>query len=202
MFDGTSNSGFGGGLSSAVHSRTVNPMDTRWERLFADLEGQLGESFDEDEIPELVEAERVSVRLCDRLRGRVGKALEVVTTDGTRVRGTLLDAEAGWIVLRERRGDTLVPTHAVATCAPLGSAAVPHGGVERSFGAALRAVARGGGELTFVVGGVQIRGRLTGVGADHCDVRPEWGSAVTIPLTAIRLVWGCTWPDESRVLRP
>ena len=48
-------------------------MDDRWDRLFADLEALATPALDEDEIPDMVEAERVAVALADRLAGAVGR---------------------------------------------------------------------------------------------------------------------------------
>lgn len=162
-------------------------MDARWERLFADLEGQLDVAFDEDEIPELVEAERVSVRLHDRVRGRLGQRLDVTTRGGRRVGGVLVDAGAHWLALQDGDLLTLIPLHAVLTCSPLG-VAVPREGVERSLGAALRALARSGEQVVVDLGTAQLHGRLAAVGADHCDLLPPGGQVVSVAFAGMELV--------------
>ncbi len=77
-------------------------MDDRWDRLFADLEGAVP-LLDEDEIPDLVEAERVGVQLADRLAGAIGRAVDLATSSGSRLTGTLREAGSDWIAVVHHR---------------------------------------------------------------------------------------------------
>lgn len=164
-------------------------MDPRWDRLFADLENSLAGSLDEDEIPELVEAERVSVRLADRLAAAVGRGVDLETAAGARVTGSIREAAADWLAVDAGPALHLVPLRSVRWLAAPEGPAGPSGGASRSsLAALLRRVARS--SLPVVVGmdGISLRGHLTGVGADHFDLRAENGALRTIPLAAIDTV--------------
>jgi len=165
-------------------------VDARWERLFADLEGQLAGGPDEDEIPDLVEAERVAVRVADRVRGRLGARLDVVLRSGTRIGGEVVDAGTNWFAVRSDAGFSVVAEEAVIACGPLG-VAVPEEAVGRSLAGVLRSLARAGSPVVVDAGGMHLTGRIAAVGADHCDLRRENGSLLSIRLAAIDLV---RWP--------
>ena len=161
-------------------------MDARWERLFADLEGQLVEAFEEGEIPDLVEAELVSVRLVDRLALCVGQRLDVTTRSGRRLGGILHEATPGWLALGAGDGLLVIPMVAVATMGPLAGSA-PRAATP-SFGSLLRTLARAGLPILVEAGTSQVRGHLTAVGADHFDVRTEADAVVSVPFAAVEVV--------------
>lgn len=96
----------------------------RWDRLFADLEGQLaaGERRElDDEVAERTRRERALVTLDARLAEALGTPVVVglvapPRADPTRVQGEVLDLGQGWVLLRGGAGrDLLVPLAAVAT---------------------------------------------------------------------------------------
>lgn len=165
-------------------------MDARWERLFADLEGQLVEAFEEGEIPDLVEAELVSVRLVDRLALCVGQRLDVTTRSGRRLGGILHEATPGWLALGAGDGLLVIPMVAVATMGPLAGSAPPAAtpAATPSFGSLLRTLARAGLPILVEAGTSQVRGHLTAVGADHFDVRNEADAVVSVPFAAVEVV--------------
>lgn len=159
-------------------------MDDRWDRLFADLEGAVP-LLEEDEIPDLVEAERVGVPLSDRLAGAAGHAVDLATSSGSRIAGTLRDAGPDWIAVAA--GNTL---HIVRTgsirwiSAPDGVARPPSGGVRVGLAALLRRVARSALPVVVDVNGTVLRGRIAAVGADHCDLATET-AVLALPLDGL-----------------
>lgn len=159
------------------------PMEERWERLFADLESQNAEAPDEEEISALVEAERVSVPIAERLTATIGREVTVRTTGGLTSIGQLADAGEGWLLLSEGRSWRLVPLARVAAVGPL---APPRpSGRALSFAGILRRLV--GQQVAIDAGGVSA-GRLQFVGADHLDLGDERGGSMTVPLTAIESV--------------
>ena len=89
----------------------------RWDRLFADLEGQLaaGERRElDDEVAERTRRERALVPLAERLASAFGSQVVLGLVGGVRVSGVLADLGDGWLLLRPTGGrDLLVPLPAV-----------------------------------------------------------------------------------------
>ncbi|MGM0385636.1 MAG: DUF2642 domain-containing protein [Actinomycetota bacterium] len=156
-------------------------MDDRWDRLFADLEGALP-LLDEDEIPDLVEAERVGVHLADRLAGAIGRNVDLATTSGSRISGTLREAGPDWIAVVAGRTLHVVRTGSIRWVSALdGAAHPPTGAVHVGLAAVLRRIARSTLPVVADVGGTVVRGRITAVGADHCDLTTE-SAVLVLPL--------------------
>lgn len=162
----------------------------RWEALFADLESQWEAARREDDearLADLTEFEMGRTTLSDRLRARLGAVVRLRLSDGTDLTGVVIDAAPAWLLLRVESRSVLVPVSAVATAGPLGPVAPEAGTVEARLTIAhvLRAVAREGAQVRVRVPGAALLGRIVRVGADHLDVVPDGGAAVTVALAAL-----------------
>ncbi|MDP9395589.1 MAG: hypothetical protein M3Q27_15630 [Actinomycetota bacterium] len=172
----------------------------RWERLFADLEGQLDESGRADldaEVADRTRAERSAIRLVDRLRAASGSTVTVVL-DGRSVVGRVADVGADWVLLEETARVALVPLRAVNTLRGLGARA-RHPGSEgpvagrRELTAVLRSLARDRADAVLsLTGGSEVSGVIERVGADHLDLAERGGGGdghrLTVPLSALVVV--------------
>jgi hypothetical protein len=156
-------------------------MDDRWDRLFADLEGAVP-PLDEDEIPDLVEAERVGVQFADRLAGAAGHTVDLTTSSGSRLAGTLREAGPDWIAVVAGRTLHVVRTGSIRWISGLdGPANPPSGAVRVGLAAVLRRIARSALPVVADMGGTVLRGTITAVGADHCDLVTDT-AVLTLPL--------------------
>ncbi len=173
----------------------------RWERLFADLEGQLDESGRADldaEVADRTRAERSAIRLVDRLRAASGSTVTVVL-DGRSVVGRVADVGADWVLLEEETARVaLVPLRAVNAVRGLGARA-RHPGSEgpvagrRELTAVLRSLARDRADAVLsLTGGSEVSGVIERVGADHLDLGERGGGGdghrLTVPLSALVVV--------------
>lgn len=172
----------------------------RWEALFDDLESQLA-AFELAEraasVGELTRAERATVTLDGRLRAALGSRLTVRLRGGEQQAGELLDVASEWLLLGDGARRLLIPARAVAAISGLGVRVEPAvGGVLRrlTLGHALRALSRDRVAVRVSASGVEVRGRLDAVGADHVDVTTldDTGrgctGAWTVPLAAVDVV--------------
>src|SRR5688500_11997252 len=121
----------------------------RWDRLFADLEGQLaaGERRElDDEVAERTRRERALVPLDERLAAAVGTPVVLGLLGSVRVQGERADVGDGWLLLRSAAGrDLLVPGGVVTTVGGLGAGAgssTTHAARRFGLGYALRALSR------------------------------------------------------------
>jgi|SRR5690554_1508061 len=172
----------------------------RWEALFDDLEAQFAALELEERaatVGELTRAERATVRLEGRLRAALGALLTVRLRGGEQLVGELVDGAAEWLLLADGPRRYLVPAHALATVRGLGATVEPDSGSvlrRLGLGHALRALSRDRVAVRLSVSGVQLRGRIDAVAADHLDVVAlgEDGRALaehwTVPLGALDLV--------------
>lgn len=159
--------------------------DERWERLFEELVGHEEPAWDEADLAELIVAERVGVRLVERLVGVLGAPISLTTTGGRALSGRLAGLADTWLVLSEESAEHLVVVAGIATVGPLGpprpgSRAMP-------LGMALRRIATRGAHVV-VDCGVEVRGHIVAVGADHLEVRGEGGSVTAVPTAALTSV--------------
>lgn len=121
--------------------------DSRWERLFADLEAQLAAEEDLDlaaEIADRTRRERALVPWADRLSGQGKRPLTLEVAPGLRIVGTLLDHGGDWMLLDGGQGgEALVSLDAVLAVVGL-TTRVGHAPTARRFrwGSALRVLAR------------------------------------------------------------
>src|SRR3712207_719261 len=158
----------------------------RWVRLFADLEAQLESEERADfeaELGDLVRAERSAVALRDRLRAQVGSTL-TWHLRGQSMEARLLDVGSDWALLRDARGDSLLPLAALVGISGITrAAALDDGPVARSLRLTivLRGLARDRSPvLVTLAGGGALAGTIDRVGADHVDVavhpldQPRW----------------------------
>lgn len=157
-------------------------MDERWDLLFADLEAMAAPSLDEDEIPDLVEAERVSVLLADRLAGVTGHAVDLTTVTGARIVGTLRENAPDWVAIVSGPVLHVVPRTAIRWVRALEGPSQPATGVVRiGLAAIVRRLARSGLPVLADLAGTTVRGTIAAVGADHCDLATDAG-VLTVPL--------------------
>lgn len=157
--------------------------DARWDRLFQDLEHRVA---GDPELPDLVEAERVSVNLIDRLRSGVLQPI-VVRAAGEDIAGTLCDVGENWVRIRRPDSDVALPVSSIARVSDLGARS-PARGIQMTWNALLRRLARHGAWIVCALPGEMLSGRVIAVAADHIEVRSEAGARVILPTAAIRYV--------------
>lgn len=164
----------------------------RWERLFEDLEAQLGADDARElaaEVADRTRRERALVGLHERFAAATDRAVVEIRVAGVGVlRGLVTGAGPDWMLLDHRpepgltvvasrdtpRTDrpTLVAASAVRAVSGLGGAE-PTGAVAKAFGLgfALRAVSRDRAVVEVVdVGGFVLTGTIDGVGQDYVEV--------------------------------
>lgn len=170
---------------------------TRWDLLFADLEGQLAahEQMTRDgEVAELTRAEQASIPLVDRLRAGIGSAVGLELGDGETVAGTLRSVASSWVLLEGRgaRGATehLVPLAAVSGITGLSRQSAPS--TSRldalGLGTALRALQRDRARVVVRTLSGRPVGRIARVGQDHLDLEETDRVPVrlrTVPFAAV-----------------
>ena len=172
----------------------------RWEALFDDLEAQFA-AFEHTErvaaVGDLTRAERATVRLAGRLQGSLGRDVVIRVRGGDQVGGVLVDTAHEWVLLGDGPRRQLVPAHAIVAVGGLGVTVEPDtGSVLRKLGLghALRALSRDRLAVRISASGVEVRGRIDVVGADHIDVATldEDGRALAgawaVPVAAIDVV--------------
>ena len=152
----------------------------RWDELFADLEAQLDDAATSELAAEVVDRTRrelAALSLVDRARAAVGHPVRVQLLGPAAVSGTLLDAGAQWVLLRDDAGrDVLMPWTAVVSVVGLGLASVAPaegGQVFRRLGltTALRAIARDRAAVAIgLVDGSVVSGTLDRVGLDFVEI--------------------------------
>jgi hypothetical protein len=153
-------------------------LGVRWQRLFADLEGQLEEAERlewEAEIVDRTQREQALVRLGDRVRAATGCLVEVRLAGAGVVVGEVSAVGADWLVLS---GAGHLETLA-AFGALLSVAGLPERGVAKEsavtarlgLGYAIRAMMRERTELVAVlVDGQRVGGTVGCVGSDYFDI--------------------------------
>ncbi len=150
----------------------------RWDRLFADLEGQasaIEQAELEAEIADRSRVELGQMTLLNRIRAHQHRQLRLTVAGVGRLDGELGQVGADWLLLTTP-AEVVVPLAAVLAIADLPSAAVSPEGVGQiasrlRLTAALRAVAQDRCAVTLTL---QSGGTLTGtpdrVGADFFDL--------------------------------
>lgn len=180
-----------GPLHAVPAGQYRGPM--RWEALFDDLEHQFAQAARADadeEVVDLTEAEIAQVSLMDRLRARRGLEVALRLSDGSDVRGTVVDAAVQWLLVADAGRRVLVPASAVVTARSLGHAAPQAPVVERRLRLThvLRALAREEAVVVVRTSAGDIRGRITRVAADHVDVDVGPGAATALALAHVLAV--------------
>lgn len=168
----------------------------RWEEavvvLFDDLEQQAAGLHAEaraGEVRDLAEAGYAEVRLESRVHASLGAAVRVGLLDGTDVRGRLVRAGAGWMLLDAGTSEWLVRLAAVGLVEGLEVSSVPDPVLPLTarlgVGSALRRAARAGSGCSVrLVGGSHLAGSLGRVGADFVELETPAGVRV-VPLAAV-----------------
>lgn len=146
-----------------------------WDCLLADLESRFEAEHRSSiaaQAADLAEAETAAVRLADRLRGAVGRAIRLRTRGGVPVEGEVVRAEDGFVLVDEGDGlQALVPTDSLAFLTPLPGPAPEPGGRRRpTIQAVTRELARTGARVRAMTPAGDVIGRIGRVGADYLDV--------------------------------
>ncbi|MFW5470930.1 hypothetical protein ACOCJ4_12890 [Knoellia sp. CPCC 206435] len=148
----------------------------RWDRLFDDLEAQLGaeERRERDsEVADRTRRERASVTLSARFAASLGATVRLRLRTGAQVRGRLVDLGEDWLLLRLESGtDAVVPVHALTGVADLpGRASTARTARRFALGYALRGLSRDRAQVAVTdVGGQITTGTIDVVGADFLDL--------------------------------
>jgi hypothetical protein len=168
----------------------------RWDSLFDDLEGQLDAADSAElaaEVRERERAEAARLRVVDRLRGGLGREVDVVLAGGHRERGALRRVGADCLLLEIGDADVLVALAAVQSVGGLTVRSVEPGSeglVAARLGLAsmLRGLARDRARVRVSTGqGVLLTGYLSRVGADFVELTEEagGGNARLLPMGAL-----------------
>ena len=170
---------------------------TRWESLFADLEGQLAaaeQAARDGEVAELTRAEHASITLADRLRARVGAPVTLELLDGETLPGAPRTVATAWLLLDGQgaagRAGHLVPLAAIGAITGLSRHAVPSASRldGLGLGTVLRELQRDRARVVVRTAAGQAAGRLARVGQDHLDLEETDRFPVTlrtVPFAAV-----------------
>jgi hypothetical protein len=148
----------------------------RWNRLFADLEGQWEAEARRDldqEVADRTRRERAAVGLYERLAASIGDSVGLRLVAGPPLTGVVADMGDGWVLLGGELGRAaLVPLAAVTAVTGVGGRA-SESALGRRFGLgyALRGLSRDRAvvALTDVTGAV-VTGTIDAVGSDCFDL--------------------------------
>jgi hypothetical protein len=172
----------------------------RWEQLFDDLEGQVeaAEAAELDaELRDRARAERARLRTVDRLRGSLGRPIDVRLRGGERERGTLRRVGSDWLLLETPPGrEALLPLGAVTVVGGLSHRSTEPGSegpvlARLDLRHALRALTRDRSRVGLVLDReLRLSGFVERVGADHLELADAPGSTELqlIPLSALVVV--------------
>jgi hypothetical protein len=148
----------------------------RWDRLFDDLEAQLGaeERRERDsEVADRTRRERAGVELGARFAAAVGASLRLHVASGAHVTGELVDLGEDWLLVRLDNGrDAVVPVAAVTSVVGLPHRASAERTARRfALGYALRGLARDRASVAITdTSGQVVTGTIDIVGADFLDL--------------------------------
>lgn len=170
----------------------------RWERLFADLEGQFEEAERlerEAEIADRTQREQALVRLADRLRSAVGGTVEAYVPGAGTIVGEVSAVGADWLaIVSAGQGETLVPfaaLHAVTGLPARGVAPETAISARLGLGYAIRTMMRERFQLTAVlIDGRRISGTVSCVGADYFDMVADKDDAADGRATRTSVAFG------------
>jgi hypothetical protein len=170
------------------------PAEHPLDRLLDDLEHQAEGLYLADravEVAELGVAQYAEVGLAGRWQASVDRLVRIVTIDGWDVRGQLVRAGADWVILDGGgAGAWALHLRFVATVTGLADRPVPVEARPFSARLSLGSVLRGLVDGTDPVGlrladGRFVRARLTRVGADFVELRPQSGEPTVVPFSAL-----------------
>jgi hypothetical protein len=152
-------------------------MSIRWDRLFADLEGQLEAAARVDLAAEVADRTRYEIsrtRLLDRLRAALDCEVELTVTGVGPVVGTLTRVGADFVVIDAAGSLALIRAGAVVTARNLGAASRSVAGevaARIAIGMVARELARDRTTVTvWLWDGTTLAGTVDRVGADYLDL--------------------------------
>ena len=164
----------------------------RFERLFADLEGQLEAADQADlaaEVSDRTRHARAQVLLADRFRASLGAGVRLRLLGGGLLEGTVRGVGSDWLLIRDGLdADVLVRPEAVLEVGGIAGAARPAGGTVAdrvTLRYLLGGLVRSRSTVTLgLVDGSSLVGTIDAVGADALDLGSsrldepaEWASA-------------------------
>jgi hypothetical protein len=153
----------------------------RWERLFADLAGQLDAARTlelDSAVADLTRAEAATIALEDRLRAVVGRSLQLLLVGGIDLQGELREVAPEWLLVAVSGREVVVAASAVDSVRGLGARAAPgaagsEAGVHvraLGLGHVLRGIARDRTVVRVRTAHREHVGRINRVGKDHLDL--------------------------------
>jgi hypothetical protein len=152
-------------------------VSIRWERLFADLEGQFEAAGQADLAAEIAERTRIEVAqtsLSDRLRAALATDVDLTVVGVGAVSGQLVRVGADFVVVEAKGSTSVIRVAAVATVRDLGAASRPPAGevaARISFGMVARELSRDRAPVTiWSRDGITLVGTIDRVGADYLDL--------------------------------
>ena len=176
-------------------------LEMRWDELFEDMEAQLEQAHVrtvEQEAVETARAELSRLSLLERLAAHRERPVRLRPTRGDTLEGVLADVGAGWVVVRERHLQHLVPLHSVAWWEglPRRFEVLPERSTIRRLGMGhvLRALSTARVHVRVLLqdpaGQGELEGTLDAVGQDFFDVavHPEDEFRRRRAVTAVRTV--------------
>lgn len=149
----------------------------RWKTLFQDLELELHGLHKQQETSEVREqicTQSAEITIADRLRGSIDSQVEITTVGGHTVEGVVTRCYSQWLLLREIRGEALVPLHAVVAVSGLTSQIAAPAGPSASrltLAHALRGLARDRSSVQVETTGGQFWGMFGTIGRDWAQMR-------------------------------
>lgn len=170
-------------------------LDPAISRLLMDLSDRLATIESAQLEAELVEAERSSVGITERLTSSLGAKMHVVMQGGHSADGVLQDVSATWARLeRAQAHHVFVAMAKIVVVKGLGRASHAHREVDirRGWGHVLRRCGAQGVRVKITCAQREITGRVLGVGKDVVDLELDDGSRAAVVLDQIETLdtWG------------
>jgi hypothetical protein len=183
-------------------------MQTRWQRLFADLEAQAVAAESTElaiEVSDRTRGEVARIGLTNRLRANVGHRVDLRAQGAAPVVGTLMRVGADWALLATPN-ETIVMLDALIAAVDLPPSALSESGVDLvtsrvGLGVVWRAIARDRTPVRIQLrDGSVVTGTPDRVGADFVDLAcHEFDEAPRG--REVKTRWALTWTAISVVTR-
>lgn len=149
----------------------------RWNTLFQDLELELQglhRQQEAQEVREQIRTQASEITFVDRLRGNVGRELEITTRGSHEIQGVLTQCYPQWLLMRTVGGEALVPVHSVVAVSGLDPHIATPAGPTASrltLAHALRGLARDRSGVQIETVGGQFWGIFGQIGRDWAQLR-------------------------------